>query len=85
VLVPLIASISGGNVSLIKASELSPYSALALTTVIEKYLSGDAVQCVNGGVEVSKAVLEYRYDFICFTGSPNVGKIVHQVAARNFV
>ena len=38
---------------------------------------------VTGGIEVSQAVLKERYDFIMYTGSTPVGKIVMKAAAVN--
>jgi aldehyde dehydrogenase (NAD+) len=38
---------------------------------------------VEGAVPETTALLAERWDFIFFTGSPQVGKIVHQAAAKN--
>ena len=38
---------------------------------------------VTGGVDCSKAVLREKYDYILYTGSTNVGRIVMKQAAEN--
>lgn len=46
---------------------------------------GAYVRCVPGGVEANTALLACRFDAIFFTGSPRVGKIVMEAAAKNLV
>ena len=38
---------------------------------------------VTGGVEVATAVLKERFDYIMYTGSSAVGKVVMKAAAEN--
>ena len=38
---------------------------------------------ITGGVEVSRTVLKERYDYIFYTGSTAVGRIVMKAAAEN--
>jgi aldehyde dehydrogenase (NAD+) len=41
------------------------------------------VEVIEGGVETSQNLLSQRWDYIFFTGSVPVGKIVAQAAAVN--
>ena len=38
---------------------------------------------VNGGVDVCRAVLKERFDYIMYTGGTTVGRIVMKAAAEN--
>jgi acyl-CoA reductase-like NAD-dependent aldehyde dehydrogenase len=51
--------------------------------MIPKYLDPEAVAVVLGGIPETTALLAQKWDLIFFTGSPPVGKIVHQAAAKN--
>jgi len=46
-------------------------------------LDPEAIAVILGGVPVTTALPAQKWDLIFFTGSPPVGKILHQAAARN--
>ena len=79
---PLIGAIAAGNCAILKPSEFSVNTA----NVIEKILSifnKDYIAVVQGGRSISEQLLNERFDYIMFTGSPKVGKIVMQKAANH--
>jgi aldehyde dehydrogenase (NAD+) len=80
---PLVAAIAGGNVAVIKPSEVSPACVDAIARLVPQYLDPDAVSVVLGGVPETTALLEQKWDHIFFTGGPPVGKIVMAAAAKN--
>ena len=80
---PLVAALAGGNVAVLKPSELAPACSVVAAKLVPKYFDPRAVAVVEGAVPETTALLNERWDFIFFTGSPAVGKIVHQAAARN--
>lgn len=82
-LVPLVGAIAAGNCAIVKPSELSPMTSAVIASIIAEAFEPEYVAVVEGGVEVSQALLEERFDFIFFTGSPRVGRIVYQAAARH--
>lgn len=47
-----------------------------------RYLDKDCYHVVTGGVEETTNLLKFQFDYIFFTGSTTVGKIVHQAAAK---
>jgi acyl-CoA reductase-like NAD-dependent aldehyde dehydrogenase len=51
--------------------------------LVPKYFDSRAVAVVEGAVPETTALLAQQWDLIFFTGSPAVGKIVHQAAAKN--
>ncbi|CAG9860433.1 unnamed protein product [Phyllotreta striolata] len=82
VLGPMIGAIAAGNCVLIKPSELSPATAKILEDLLPKYLDSDAYKVFNGGIPETSELLKQRFDYIFYTGSSAVGKIVHAAAAK---
>ena len=82
-LAPLIGAIAAGNSALIKPSELSPATSAALAELIPRYLDGDAIAVVEGGVPESTALLEEHFDHIFYTGNSTVARIVMSAAVEH--
>jgi acyl-CoA reductase-like NAD-dependent aldehyde dehydrogenase len=80
---PLAAALAGGNTAVLKPSELAVACSAAAARLVPKYFDCRAVAVVEGAVPETTALLAQKWDFIFFTGSPGVGKIVHQAAAKN--
>ena len=79
---PLVDAIASGNTVVLKPSEQAPYVA----SVIERMLSifdDGLIKVVNGGIDVSSALLDERFDLIFYTGGTNVGKVVMEKASRH--
>ncbi|WP_069649917.1 aldehyde dehydrogenase [Caloranaerobacter ferrireducens] len=82
VMAPLIGSISAGNCSIIKPSEYAPYTSKIISKIISENFEEEFIAVVEGGIEVNKALLKEKFDYIFFTGSVNVGKIVMEAASK---
>lgn len=82
-LCPLVGAIAGGNCAVIKTSEYSPNVSEALEKLISETFPKHYVTVVKGGREENTALLECQFDYIFFTGSVAVGKVVMTAAARN--
>lgn len=80
---PLVGALAAGNCCVIKPSELSPATSLAMTEMIEDVFPKELVSVINGGIEVSQAVLDQHFDYMFYTGSTGVGKIVMEKASRH--
>lgn len=80
---PLIAAVAAGNRVVLKPSELTPHTSAIIAKIIEKTFHVNHVEVFEGGVEVSNKLLAQRWDYIFFTGSVSVGKIVAKAAAEN--
>jgi aldehyde dehydrogenase (NAD+) len=80
---PLTAALAGGNTAVLKPSEVAESCAAAAARLVPKYFDPRAVAVVEGAVAETTALLDQNWDFIFFTGSPPVGKIVHQAAAKH--
>ena len=82
-LCPLIAAVAAGNQVVVKPSELTPKTSEIIAEIIAKVFDKKHVEVVEGGIEVSQQLLSERWDYIFFTGSVAVGKIVAKAAAEN--
>ena len=80
---PLVAALAGGNTAVLKPSEMAVACSAIAARLVPQYFDTRAVTVVEGAVPETTALLAQKWDFIFFTGSPTVGKIVHQAAARN--
>ena len=82
-IIPMISAVAAGNQVVLKPSELTPKTAEIIATIISKVFEKNHVEVILGGIEVSKNLLSQRWDYIFFTGSVTVGKIVARAAAEN--
>ena len=82
-LCPLISAVATGNQVVLKPSELTPKTSEIIHKIMGKVFDKNHVEVIEGGVEVSKQLLSERWDYIFFTGSVAVGKIVAKAAAEN--
>ena len=80
---PLVAAIAGGNTAVLKPSEMAAACSAIAARLVPQYFDTRAVAVVEGAVPETTALLAQKWDFIFFTGSPPIGKIVHQAAAKN--
>ena len=80
---PLVSCIAAGNTAIIKPSELTPSTSRLLKEMAEEVFEREVVTVMEGGVDVSKTLLDLPFDHIFFTGSPSVGKVVMTAAAQN--
>ncbi len=79
---PLVAAMSAGNTAIIKTSEYSQATNSVIDRIIAQTFDENYVTVVQGGYTENRALLNQHFDFIMFTGSQNVGKIVMTSAAR---
>ena len=82
-LIPLIGAIAAGNCAVIKPSEYAAHSAKVLSKLLREIFDEKYVAVILGGRAVNEAVLKERFDYIFFTGSPAVGKVVMEAAAKH--
>jgi len=80
---PLVGAISAGNCVALKPSEFTPNIAAVMEEMVSEFFKQEYISFFNGPVEVSKSLLEQKWDLIFFTGSTAVGKIVMEAASKN--
>ncbi|MBL6870975.1 MAG: aldehyde dehydrogenase family protein [Flavobacteriales bacterium] len=82
-LYPLIYAIASGNSVILKPSEISTHSSKVIKNIIQTLFKENEVAVIEGSVEESTELLKLPFNHIHFTGSPRVGKIVMEAAAKN--
>lgn len=80
---PLVAAIAAGNSVVVKPSELTFHTSQIITKIVEEVFDVKEAVVVHGGAEFTQTLLAQRWDYIFFTGSVAVGKIVAEAAAKN--
>ena len=80
---PLVDAIAAGNTAVLKPSAYSPATSELLKELISDIFSEEYVAVVTGGREENAYLLEKKFDYIFFTGSKTVGKLVLEKAARH--
>jgi aldehyde dehydrogenase (NAD+) len=80
---PAAPVLAAGNCCVLKLSERLMATSELLTKLIPAYFEPEAVIALRGGREEMTEILRLQFDFIFFTGSTHVGKIVARAAAEN--
>ena len=80
---PLLDSIAAGNTAVVKPSAYSPNTANVIKKILDECFDSNYVTTILGGREENSHLLNMKFDFIFFTGSSEVGKVVLRSAAEN--
>ncbi|KAL7735973.1 hypothetical protein ACLKA6_002401 [Drosophila palustris] len=81
-LVPVAAAIAAGNCVVLKPSEIAGNCAKFIAETLPKYLDNDCYPIICGGPSETAELLNQRFDYIFYTGSTRVGKIIHAAANK---
>ena len=82
---PLIGAIAAGNTAIVKPSEHTPNVATVIKNVIEDSFDSNYISVVEGGINETQTLIHLPFDYMFFTGSEKVGKVVYEAAAKNLV
>ena len=80
---PLVGAISAGCTAMLKPSPYVPNVSRVLTELIRNTFPAEYITIVEGNREINKMLLAERWDMIFFTGSPALGKMVMEAAAKH--
>jgi aldehyde dehydrogenase (NAD+) len=80
---PLIGAIAGGNCAVIKPSAYSPATSAAIAEIIRDCFDEQYIAVIEGGRDANQELLGECFDYIFFTGSVRVGKLVMEAASKN--
>lgn len=80
---PLADALAAGNTAVIKPSAYAPFVSSVIKRLIGETFGEEYVAVVEGGREENAILLDTKFDYIFFTGSKTVGKIVMEKAATN--
>ncbi|WP_297439102.1 aldehyde dehydrogenase [uncultured Clostridium sp.] len=81
---PLVGAISAGNTAMIKPSEATMATSNIIKDIIDEAFDMKYIAYIDptDGIKVMQEILDFDYDYIFFTGSIKVGKIVMRAAAE---
>lgn len=82
-LTPIIGAIAAGNCAIVKPSAYSAATSAVIVDIVAQAFGDGHVQVVTGGRAENEVLLEQRFDYIFFTGSPAVGRTVMRHAAEH--
>ncbi len=82
---PVIGAYAAGNSVILKTSEYSVNTSRIIKEIINDVFNENEINVIFGGIDENKALLEAPFDYIFFTGSPKVGQIVYEVAAKKLI
>lgn len=82
-IIPLIGAIAAGNCAIVKLAHYSKATSALLEKLLNKTFPENYIRALGGGREVNRLLLNERFDYVFFTGSPALGKIFAQAAAAN--
>lgn len=80
---PLIGAISGGNTAVLKPSSYASATEKVIEKIITETFPSNYISVILGGRKENTLLLKQKFDYIFFTGSPGVGRIVMEAAAKN--
>jgi len=82
---PLVGAIAAGNTAILKPSEVSTHTADIIEKIINNTFPEEYLRVVQGDVAQTQLLLELPVDYIFFTGSVPVGKVIVNAAARHLI
>lgn len=80
---PMISAIAAGNTCILKPSEVAEHTMQLMADLFNKNFNSEILHVEAGGVVETTELLKLKFDKIFFTGSPQVGKIIYEAAAKN--
>ena len=79
----VIGAVAAGNTVVLKPSEYAHFTSGIVNDIIQEAFKPEHVCVIQGDAQTSANLLSLRWDYVFFTGSTNVGKIVAKAAAEN--
>jgi aldehyde dehydrogenase (NAD+) len=80
---PAIGAIAAGNTAVLKPSELAPHTAALVNRMVTDHFDPNVLTVVEGAVPETQTLTSLPFDYIFFTGSTPVGKIIMKAAAEH--
>jgi len=82
-LLPAMSAFACGNNVILKPSEHTPATSNLVKSIVSAVFPANIFSVIEGGAEVASELLKLKWDYIFFTGSVRIGKIVAKAAADN--
>lgn len=82
---PMIGAIAAGNTVVLKPSEFTSQTEAVIVKMIQETFEAAFISIYTGGIDITTTLINSPFDYIFFTGSVPVGKVVMRAAAENLV
>lgn len=82
-LVPVIGAIAAGNTVVLKPSELTVHTSRLLKEMVTNTFDEAYFAVFEGDKVITQQLIDQNFDYIFFTGSTNVGKLIMQQASKH--
>ncbi len=82
---PLIGAIAAGNCIIAKPSEISKHTSNLIYRILSENFDKEYIAVVEGDAESVQALINDQIDYIFFTGSTSIGKIIMKSAAEYLI
>ena len=82
-LVPLVSALAAGNCAVVKPSAYAPHTSHIIRCMADALFPPCYVAVAEGGRKENEGLLEEHFDYIFFTGSIPVGKLVMEKASAH--
>lgn len=79
---PLVGAIAAGNCCVLKASRNAPNVCKILQKIISEIFPSEYITVIGTELESTSKLLNHRFDYIFFTGSVRVGKLIMESASK---
>ncbi len=80
---PVIEAVAAGNTVVLKPSKMAPATSEVISKIFAEVFEEGHVSVIKGGSGVGDALLEHKFDYIFYTGSERIGKVVMSKAAES--
>lgn len=82
---PLVGAIAAGNCAVLKPSENTPSVAAVVEKIVEEAFESRYIRVIQGEKDTVSKLVHAPFDYLFFTGSISVGRIVLRAASENLV
>ena len=80
---PFVGAFAAGNRVVVKPSEFAPHTSSIIKKIITEVFAQTEVVVVEGALEETQILLKQKFDYIFFTGSTAVGKVMMKAASEH--
>ena len=80
---PAIGALAAGNTCIIRPSRMSENTARVMEKLINSNFDESYLKVVLSDIRQSNELLEQKFDYIFFTGSPDVGRQIYAAASKH--
>ena len=80
---PMIGAIAAGNTMILKPSEHAVQTEKIIGRIIDELYEPEYIYVAIGGSDVADKLIHMPFDYIFFTGSVKIGKLVMKAASEN--